>query len=147
MWIVAERGFVSIVQKPWDKRQGTLTVRARCREDLEAFLGSKVGIEMDDAADYRFRCTRPAEDVADWMAFHVRQIDYPNFKDAVQKRQGADRAALYTTVWSTLQRLQALDEAYPDLGALLDEAAHTSWPKRKARKARKARKSRRLTSR
>ena len=38
MWIMTNEGFYSIVQKPWDREEFTLTVRARRREDIEAFL-------------------------------------------------------------------------------------------------------------
>ena len=36
MWLVTPIGFFSIVQKPGDKANGTLTVRARLRSDLAA---------------------------------------------------------------------------------------------------------------
>jgi len=36
MWLITSVGFFSIVEKPDDREAGTLTIRARVREDLEA---------------------------------------------------------------------------------------------------------------
>ena len=41
MWILSEQGFYSVVQKEWNVRSDSLTIRARCEADLEnlrAFL-------------------------------------------------------------------------------------------------------------
>lgn len=40
MWLITPIGFFSIVQKPGDKQNGTLTVRSRVRSDLEALKES-----------------------------------------------------------------------------------------------------------
>ena len=46
---------------------------------------------------------------ADWqnaLASMAGAIDYDNFKDAVAERQDAERARLYSGVWSLLRTLQ-----------------------------------------
>lgn len=40
MWLITTFGFFSIVQKPEDKARGTLTIRARVRNDLKALKQS-----------------------------------------------------------------------------------------------------------
>ena len=111
MWLITTTGFYSIVQKPWDKEDGTLTVRARAREDLEALRARglpELGEVKEDAdADYRFRAQATKAAVA--RAFHdqISAIDYDNFKTAVGKRQGARRAAIYHDTWDALHQIQA----------------------------------------
>lgn len=110
MWIVSTIGFFSVVEKPWDREQGTLTVRARVRADLEAlrelYLPLLGGIVEDGTADYRFRAQAPREAVAVALAALARGIDYDNFKAAVGRRQGAPRAAAYHEAWRAFHQLQ-----------------------------------------
>lgn len=110
MWIVTTVGFFSVVEKPWDRAQGTLTIRARVREDLEALGGLCLpmlsAIAEDGEADYRFRAQAPREAVAVAMATLVRGVDYDNFKAAVGRRQGASREAVYHDAWRAFYQLQ-----------------------------------------
>src|SRR5512146_1789197 len=110
MWILTADGFYSVVQKPWDREPGTLTVRARAPDDLERLrvhlpaLGPTI---EDRAADYRWRAQVPAWELGSLMAQLVQRIDYDNFKRVVAKRLGPPRAALYHEVWDVLHELQA----------------------------------------
>lgn len=110
MWIITRIGLFSVVEKPWDRGQGTLTVRARVRKDLETlrddFLPELGPIAEDPDADYRFRAQAPRPAFADAMRLLVMAINYDNFKDEVAERQGSNRAALYHDVWDVLYRLQ-----------------------------------------
>jgi len=110
MWLITTRGFYSIVEKPWDIEGGTLTIRARAREDLEAFRESDLpelgAVKEDPGADYRFRAQAPREAVARAVQKQVEAIDYDNFKSAVGRRQGGDRAHLYMGVWDVLHKIQ-----------------------------------------
>lgn len=110
MWLITPVGFFSVVQKPTDIPNKTLTVRARVRSDLEAlkaqFLPELGAIQESRNNDYRFRATAPQAAVAAAMARLVEQLNYANFKDEVKKRQGADRAHLYHGVWDVLYELQ-----------------------------------------
>jgi hypothetical protein len=87
-------------------------VRARVRGDLENLfkldcLAGYAGDVIDtDNSDYRFRVYVTRED---WVTASIElasQIDYPNFKSAVEERQGRDRADIYIGVWTALARLQ-----------------------------------------
>ena len=107
MWLMTTTGFYSIVEKPWDRDAGTLTVRARSRADLEALKASTVpalgDVKEDASADYRFRDQAPREAVVAAVAAQVQGLDYDNFKSAVATRQGHRRAALYHDVWEVLR--------------------------------------------
>ncbi len=110
MWLFTTSGFYSVVEKPWDRKAGTLTVRARVAADLDRLrqgplpaLGPTV--ESPDA-DYRFRAQAPREAVALAVAALVRDLDYDNFKAAVGRRQGTDREHAYHGVWHAANKLQ-----------------------------------------
>lgn len=111
MWLVTTVGFFSIVEKEWDRKTGTLTVRARVREDLDAlreqFLPELGPTVESDTADYRFRAQVARSAFAAAMSKLAEAISYANFKDAVAERQGHYRATVYGRVWETLWRLQA----------------------------------------
>lgn len=110
MWLLTPFGFFSIVQKPCDASQGTLTVRARVREDLESlrlrYLPGLGEIRESRSNDYRFRAQAPRSEVSAAMSTLVDDLSYSNFKNQVSKEQGSARAHLYHDVWSVLHRLQ-----------------------------------------
>jgi ADP-ribose pyrophosphatase YjhB (NUDIX family) len=110
MWLITPIGFFSIVQKPGDKANGTLTVRSRVRSDLAAlkqhYLPSLGPIQESHDTDYRFRAVAPRAEVSAAMARLVDNLDYSNFKSEVGKKQGHKRAGLYHKVWDVLYHLQ-----------------------------------------
>jgi len=110
MWLFATSGFYSIVEKPWDRDTGTLTVRARVASDLDRLRAGplpQLGPTVEDKdADYRFRAQAPREAVALAAAKLVRDLDYDNFKSAVGRRQGSKREHIYHGVWSAANMLQ-----------------------------------------
>ena len=59
MWLMTAIGFFSIVEKPNDRHDDTLTVRARVEGDLAAlkarYLPEMGEIKADQGTDYRFR--------------------------------------------------------------------------------------------
>jgi hypothetical protein len=104
MWIFTDLGFFSVVAHR--EQVGVLLVRARVRSDLEALrarLPLEPKIVTTNAADYRYRMLVPTETFAAVMADAVRSIDYDNFKDAVDERQGHDRAHVYLGIWDHLR--------------------------------------------
>ena len=109
---------------------GTLTVRARVREDLDALRGQflpEVGPTVEsDTADYGFRAQAPRAAFAAAMPRLAEAIDYDNFKDAVAERQGHHRARTYGRVWEVLWRLQARTSDGSALGRLAKLAARSS---------------------
>jgi hypothetical protein len=116
MWLITTVGFFSIVQKPEDKRTGTLTIRARTRDDLEAlrtqYLRSLGEIRESSYTDYRYRATVPKAAVAAAVAQMIEDIDYSNFKNEVARKQGGKRSHLYHEIWGVLYRMQAKEADY-----------------------------------
>lgn len=110
MWIVTDRGFFSVVDK--GKPEGCLCIRARVREDLEnlcrldSLRSYADTIEESALSDYRFRIYPKREDWSEAAADLSEQIDYDNFKSAVARRQGSERAGTYHRVWDILYGLQ-----------------------------------------
>ena len=106
MWLFTTQGFYSVVAHREDP--GTLIVRARTREDIEALREQIPAIEPfeDAGADYRHRaCVSRAE----WLAAVAQltaDIDYDNFKSEVAREQGYERARLYGHVWGEMLGLQ-----------------------------------------
>lgn len=112
MWIVTDEGFYSIVHKPYNP-EGVLTVRTRCRADLERFCAqvpSAGEIMEDDGTDYRFRVTAGQEETAGWLGRQVMEIRYDNFKDHIGQTCGWDRERIYANVWRSLLDLNRLKE-------------------------------------
>ncbi len=110
MWLLTTQGFYSVVEDRDDPHW--LLVRARTRADLEA-LGEQVeGLEIfdDPDADYRWRARLLREEWIAAAAQLAHAIDYPNFKQAVDERQGPRRAWLYEKVWLVLRRLGRADQ-------------------------------------
>lgn len=113
MWLLTGLGFFSIVRKPWDAQAGTLTVRGRVRADLErlrsGYLPAASPIEEDARADYRFRFTAGVEDLALAVGLITADIDYDNFKDEIDLRQGRERHDIYLEVWRILRCLEGIE--------------------------------------
>lgn len=110
MWLLTNLGFFSVVETPEDSGQGTLTVRARVRSDLEAlrerYLPELTDISTDQGTDYRYRARVPRGALSAAVGKIVADIHYPNFKDCVADKQGEERANVYSDVWRALTRLQ-----------------------------------------
>ena len=110
MWLITPTGFYSIVEKPTDRKNGTLTIRARVRSDLvdlkQTFCPSLGQIRESGDTDYRFRASASRGDVANALAQMIEGLSYSNFKSEVAARQGARRAHLYHDVWDVLHRMQ-----------------------------------------
>jgi hypothetical protein len=113
MWLISTEGFFSIVRKPEDVELGLLTIRGRVRADLERlktmYLPKASSISEDDRADYRYRFRAKASDIGEALARMAVNIDYENFKNAVEKRQGWTRHEVYGLVWQVLCQLYLYD--------------------------------------
>ena len=112
MWLMTDFGFFSIVQKEGEQN---LTVRARVKQDLlnlkERYLPGLQAIEETQYADYRYRVRVQREIFAEVLRDIALDIDYPNFKNSVARRQGKARALAYEDVWQRLYGLQTGDGA------------------------------------
>jgi len=111
MWIITNFGFFSIVEKQGDKQTGTLTIRARVKEDLdnlrEKFLPALGAISEDAGTDYKYRAKAPRLDVSHALGQIALDIDYSNFKNSVAQKQGQGRSKLYHELWDVLYHLQS----------------------------------------
>lgn len=108
MWVYTKRGFISAVEDK-DER-GMILVRARFRGHLEAlFPGEK--IEYTPSSDYRYRTRIPRLVFASAVEMMAADIDYANFKKAVDP---FDELYVWACaqVWGTMARAQ---EAEPNL--------------------------------
>jgi hypothetical protein len=112
MWLMTKFGFFSIVKK---EGEAYLTIRARVKQDLlslkEHYLTAIGAIEESDYTDYRYRVRVPCEAFAAALKDIALDIDYPNFKNSVARRQGRVRARVYEDVWHRLYDLQSGGDA------------------------------------
>lgn len=106
MWIFTKLGAYSIVKPrfpPYGVPKDAVCVRARVKKDLVRLLHG-VGpypIEHTPKADYAWRAYLPMQEwelLAQWLA---GEVDYPNFKDEVKRRQGEARERAYHDVWAS----------------------------------------------
>jgi hypothetical protein len=110
MWLMTNFGYFSIVQK---EGESYLTVRARVKQDLlelkRRYLPGLGAIEETEYTDYRYRVRVPREVFAEALRDIALDIDYPNFKNSVARKQGKGRARVYEDVWQRLYGLQSGD--------------------------------------
>lgn len=110
MWLQTTDGFFSVVEHR--DNDELVLIRARTREDLENLTRYDAEgfddehIIEDLAADYQWRLIAPRAAWLEVLTKLTNEIDYDNFKDAVKKKQGPERASLYMSIWTVLRRLQ-----------------------------------------
>jgi hypothetical protein len=115
MWVFTLDGFFSIVAHT--ELPNHLLVRARDRDDIQRLAGwlARQGHPVEPRhtpeGDYAWRLVAPRALVARYLATTVADIDYPNFKNAVAKQRGHDRAVIYSQVWLDMLALQPEDPA------------------------------------
>jgi len=105
MWLFTPSGFLSIVAD--QQRPGHALVRARVREDLEAFCARTNAPAPTETPqrDYRFReC--PVRDAPGGARRPGCGDRLTNFNSEVAGRQGHDRAHRYGRIWSGMHELQ-----------------------------------------
>lgn len=107
MWLYTQHGFYSIVaHRDLPER---FLVRARCRvylENLKSLAGLAGTIQSTPSADYHFRLTVTAPELARIMTVLGNTVDYPNFKNRVAARADqADRIHRYHRIWDETTRL------------------------------------------
>lgn len=111
MWILMPSGgFISAVKKPDDEGRGTLTVRARVRDDLvelrEHYLPEMSAIREGGGTDYPYRAKAKVEEFAQACAAMARAVEYQNYKGHVAVVKDKARANVYGRLWSTLLGLE-----------------------------------------
>ena len=104
MWLMTPIGFFRIVEKPYDRHAGTLTLRARVEGDLvemkNRYLPELGQIQADQSTDYRYRAVAPRAALARALSQLRLDLDCMNFKDEVSQVQGYERAMVFGEVWS-----------------------------------------------
>lgn len=113
MWIATTDGFFSVVEDHFDRR--FLFVRARSRDDLKnlaATLKAEPAILSTPTADYPWRLRVRRRTWKKYLGRAVDALSYGNFKGAISARAPA-RAAIYSTVWSVLWRIERENEPPP----------------------------------
>lgn len=106
MWLFTTQGFYSVVAHRDDP--DLLLIRARTEQDIEALRCQVPDLEAfeDLTADYRWRAIVSRSAWRQAVATLAGELDYDNFKSAVARSQGRERAALYGKVWQKLRTLQ-----------------------------------------
>lgn len=109
MWIATTFGFLSATKRPeksitdYGSPELDLQVRARDRKalvELRRFMSNETSrIISTDNSDYPFRVYCESEKFALAMARMVFEIDYTNFKDAVDSESLHD---VYLRVWAVI---------------------------------------------
>ena len=109
MWLFTPNGFFSVVEKADDRKNNTLTVRTRNREDIDWLVAThfpKAKPYRVKHSDYEWRIRVPRRRWANAVRLMAMDIDYSNFKDEVTKRQGWKRHNVYSRVWGVLLSLE-----------------------------------------
>jgi|Laugrefa1bdmlbdn_1035148.scaffolds.fasta_scaffold42283_1 hypothetical protein len=108
MWLFTRKGLLSIVEHRSDK--DLLIVRARQMQHLTDNFPKSIPAYTPDA-DYRYRITVPRAWVMSEVSRLVREIDYPNFKDAANP----EFKQVYSEIWATGLKLEGLryERVYP----------------------------------
>tara|TARA_R110000751_G_scaffold152635_7_gene257810 strand:+ start:2683 stop:3102 length:420 start_codon:yes stop_codon:yes gene_type:complete len=136
MWVFAENGFISIVRHR--HKPEFVLVRARVEVDLGNFvagcgeMASHYAIEHTPEADYPWRVMLPKGVAANGLVRQLLDIDYPNFKAAIEERVEWDRDDAYGKVWGAMRELGDVLAGGEQLAAhwanRLDEAQNKPGP-------------------
>ena len=107
MWLFTKFGFYSVVQKPGED---CLTVRARVREDLDRLRANGL-LALDETldhvgTDYPFRARVSREAFGEALKDISLNLNYSNFKNAVNRELGMSRANVCHNVWVVLMELE-----------------------------------------
>lgn len=107
MWLVTERGFVSLVEDRDDPN--LLQVRGRVREDIEAMFPTAEVFDLP-GADYLHRARVARKEVADTIHAAIMRLTYTShFKDhAVQTcPPNPERLSALYGCWESLAEMQS----------------------------------------
>lgn len=103
-------------------------VRARDREDAER-LARKLDLDgpviETPERDYRYRLFVPRHSWGLYLYGTGADIEYGNFKAAVEERHGISRELLYSRVWSVMLSLQP--RLWPKLRKQLMPRSRSPW--------------------
>ena len=102
MWIFTNNAMLSLVE---DRDDPTLlVVRARLKGDIERVFPDFPAITVG-GSDYKWRTWVPKSIAAKVIADSIREIDYGNFKDSINKEDKLRKSA-YLDVWADMLEAQ-----------------------------------------
>lgn len=107
MWIMLDKGFISIVQHNDDA--DLLLVRARVGDDLRNVFGEDIDVLEDTAADYLYRTVISRQRVAETLRDAVMGLDYSSHaKDVALQRSAPARGRTdaYYDTWEAMAQMQ-----------------------------------------
>lgn len=81
MWLVLNKGFLSIVNKG-----GNFVVRSRMRDHLEEYFPNKEILEFE-GTDYQYRININKEELTEFLCSLPDTIDYGNFKKSIKEKK------------------------------------------------------------
>ena len=102
MWIFTKNAFLSVVSDREDVNGDRLLVRARRAGDIENVFEDAEVFSVP-GSDYAFRAWVKRDVVANLMFDEVQNIDYDNFKDAIQDNDYHNAAI---DVWLVMNNYQ-----------------------------------------
>lgn len=106
VWLMCDRGFVSLVEDRDDK--DVLQVRARVREDILGLFPTAKVLDQP-GGDYQFRARVNRAEVANVLADKVMTLDYDSHaKDVALERSEPNpaRYRAYYATWSAMAEMQ-----------------------------------------
>jgi hypothetical protein len=108
MWVFTQEGFISAVDN--GHVPGKLAVRARDKKSLRLLADlTQQDIKQSVNSDYPYRVYVTKEEFTDFLAAHVSDIEYSNFKDQVFRTRGSNFAKCCGRVWEAM--LNVTDDA------------------------------------
>ena len=106
MWMVPPLGTFSTRCTPADQRNGTLTIEAKVRSDLEGLVAAVLPsacpiVEvLSKSRGYMIRCGRG--EVALAMATLAMDLNYDNFVEKFTDQQGSQRTEVNQPLWQAI---------------------------------------------
>ncbi len=106
MWMVTPLGTFSVRCTPADQRNGTLTIEAKVRTDLEGLVAAVLPsacpiVEvLSKSRGYMIRCGRG--EVALALATLAMDLNYDNFVEKFTDQQGSSRTEINEPLWQAI---------------------------------------------
>jgi len=102
MWIFTKDGFYSAVEDRRDS--GRVVVRTRSKDDVIrlAKILKVRAFRSSETADYPYRLYCSKTEWASYVTDVAEEIDYDNFKGAMEKRFNVDRMDQLHSVWEVM---------------------------------------------
>lgn len=107
MWIYTRDGFTSVRSSAFDADK--VVLRFRTARHADAFAAKFVPprrVTVSDDTDYRYRFEASRRELAAVVAREIDDLDYPNFKAAVQETENASYSTTLHEAWFAHYKMQ-----------------------------------------